>query len=222
MPTAGRREFVRRSIELFMAQDYPAERRRLVIVEDGGDHCADIVNELNKCDFGPQAIDYVHIGVERHTIGEKRNIACARATGDLIAHWDDDDWHSSKRLSTQVDALQKANARICGADRLVFYRRDPVAAAWIYRSVRAGWLCGGTLVYERALWLELGRFQPVSQGEDTAFVDAARRHHVPIAMITDESLYVAMLHEGNTETKVPDMQWGGFAAEKVRDWMEMS
>ncbi len=36
---------------------------------------------------------------QRASIGAKRNLACAEARGELIAHWDDDDWYAPARLS---------------------------------------------------------------------------------------------------------------------------
>lgn len=227
MPTADRPDFVRQAIKLFVSQTYRGPKR-LVIVEDGESNCASLVTahslEARGIDHtNAQIIEHRHLGLERYSIGEKRNIACQIAnsdefySGDIIAHWDDDDWHSPTRLSTQMHAMFEANARICGADRLVFYDGTD---AYLYQSVRPGWLAGGTLMYEKSLWRELGGFQNKSSGEDTAFVDAAVRAGAKVATIHDESLYVAMLHGKNTELRQRDSQWGGYEADKVKKWME--
>lgn len=211
MPTTDRRNYVRQAIELFVRQDYP--RKQLVIVEDGVEDCSDVT--FDALGNGVR-LDYTHLGPFRKSIGEKRNIACERAEGDLIAHWDDDDWHAPRRLSVQVDAMLRARARLCGVDRLVFFDgRD----AFLFQSVRHPWLAGGTFMYEKALWRELGGFLPQSSGEDIAFLDAASRRRVEIATLTDQSLYVAMIHNHNAEPKRRDSQWGGFDANTVRQWM---
>jgi glycosyltransferase involved in cell wall biosynthesis len=95
MPTRNRRRFVAQSVWYFLRQDY--EARELVVVDDGEDRIDDLLPEDGR-------IRYVHIG-GRRPLGEKRNIACEQARGDLIAHWDDDDWNAPNRLSAQIAAL---------------------------------------------------------------------------------------------------------------------
>jgi hypothetical protein len=154
------------------------------------------------------------------SIGQKRNKMCSFSLGSLIAHWDDDDWHAPNRLSTQVAKMQHDRSRLCGVDRLVFYDNE---RAWLHQSVRrpsgGPWLAGGTLVYERSLWQELGGFQEVSDGEDTAFVDEAYKRNTHVSVITDPSLYVAQLHDGNTTKRNMNALGSGFDVERVREWM---
>lgn len=202
-PTAGRREFLRRAIALFAAQDYP--RKRLLIVEDGAEHNGDLV----PADI-PSA--YMHLGAERRTIGEKRNIACEKSPDGLIAHWDDDDWHSPKRLSAQIAAMQQENADLCGLDRLIFFDGKK---AWLFQCIDANWLAGGSLIYKRSLW-EAQPFERQSNGEDTTFVRTAWVRDTIITAVGDEKLYVARVHAGNSAPKAPDCQWIGYDAARVR------
>ena len=41
----------------------------------------------------------------RAPVGAKRNIACEVAQGEVIAHWDDDDWMAPEWLRSQVETL---------------------------------------------------------------------------------------------------------------------
>jgi len=111
MPTANRRRFVPQAIRLFQRQDYP--NRELVIVDDGGD----AVDDLTPPD---PAIRYVRLDGAR-TLGAKRNVGVSLCRGDLIMHWDDDDWMAPCRISCQVAALLAAKAAVCGLDRTLFY-----------------------------------------------------------------------------------------------------
>lgn len=208
MPTRNRSRFVARSIDYFLRQDYP--NKELIILEDGQDCCAPLVPRVDN-------IVYVqdYFSKQPMTIGEKRNRLCGMAFGDLIAHWDDDDWHSPRRLSTQIEQMRLQGARLSGANKLVF---SDGARAWLFQTPRRPWLAGGTLVYERSLW-EQHRFMEVSDGEDTAFVDAVYKSGAKVAVIEDESLYVAVLHDSNTTRRDPS-QWGGFDAQQVRRWVE--
>lgn len=204
MPTRNRPDFVKRSIGLFLAQDYPRKQLLIFDEEDGTDVAAH-----------PEITYVWYSRAAYSSIGGKRNAMCARAEGELIAHWDDDDWQSPRRLSTQIATMREQGARLCGVDRLVFYNGE---RAWLFQTVRNPWLAGGTLVYERSLWQEQP-FTEVSNGEDVAFIDAAHRRGAKIAAVSDPSLYVAMLHGGNTTQRNVDSQWGGFDVETVRRWI---
>ncbi len=209
MPTRNRPDFVKRSIALFLAQDYP--NKKLFIFEEETHSVDDDVMSAHP------NITYVWFDVTLyHSIGAKRNAMCAAADGsDLIAHWDDDDWQSPRRLSTQIEAMRTQRARLCGGNQLVFYNGE---RAWLFETQRKPWLAGGTLVYERSLWSEQP-FQSVSNGEDVAFVDAAHKRGVKIATVSDPSLYVAMLHANNTTKRNIDSQWGGFDVATVQQWI---
>ncbi len=189
MPTRDRRAFVPLAIACFLAQDY--EHRELLILDDGDDPVADLVPPDPR-------IRYERLA-EPLVLGAKRNRACALARGELIAHWDDDDWSAPRRLSRQVQAL--ADADISGLDDLYFF--DPLAErAWRYVYPDAStkpWVAGGTLCYRRAFW-EAHPFPEIRIGEDSRFVwvPSAR-----IAPLHDVSLYAATVHAANTSAKRP-------------------
>ncbi len=86
MPTFDRRRFVPDAIDGFWSQTYPD--RELVIVDDGTDPIADLVPD-------DPMIRYVRLD-QRLKTGAKRNAACRAARGDVIVHWDDDDWSSPR------------------------------------------------------------------------------------------------------------------------------
>jgi len=186
MPTANRRPFVPQAIAAFLRQDYAP--RELVIIDDGTDNVEDLIPRDDR-------IRYVH-SARRQSIGNKRNEACRLAAGDVIVHWDDDDWHAPWRLSYQVTELLAKNADICGLDRLWFYEPE-TRRAWQYRypGGRSRWLAGGSFCYRRRLW-ERQHFSDVSVGEDTRFVrDAA---FAKLIALERDDFYVARVHGANT------------------------
>ena len=91
MPTADRRRFIPAAIRLFLEQDY--ENKELLIVDDGVDRIEDLVPEHSQ-------IRYIGLS-QRTRLGTKRNLACEAARGDVIVHWDDDDWHAPWRVRYQ-------------------------------------------------------------------------------------------------------------------------
>ena len=47
----------------------------------------------------------------RRVLGDKRNRLCELARGEIIVHWDDDDWHGRDRIARQVAALRLERSR---------------------------------------------------------------------------------------------------------------
>ncbi|HEY7066794.1 MAG TPA: glycosyltransferase [Chloroflexota bacterium] len=189
MPTADRRRFVAQAIYYFLRQDY--ERRELLILDDGSDPIGDLVP-------ADARIQYVPLD-RRLVLGVKRNLACELAAGDLIAHWDDDDWIAPQRLGLQVAALQRARADLCGASRQLYY--DPAGErAWLYQypPSRGRWLAGNTLCYRREFW-EQNRFPEIGVGEDTRFLWRAGEANGVV--LPEHDCVVGVVHARNTSPK---------------------
>ena len=208
MPTSDRQRFVTRAISYFLAQDYA--NKELLILDDGEKP----MPELGRID---ERVRYLRLE-QKTALGAKRNLACCEARGDIIAHWDDDDWTANWRLSYQVEALIVNNAAVCGLDKLYFYepQRDQ-AWQYVYPDRARFWVAGGTLCYLKSFWRE-NPFPNINVGEDTRFVwsgDARK-----MIALQDASFYVAMIHPGNTSRKrTSDPRYRQVAPELIRDVM---
>ena len=187
MPTRDRRRFVAQAVEYFLRQDY--ERRELVVLDDGDDRVADLMP-------ADPRVRYVPLD-ERLVLGEKRNRACELARGEILVHWDDDDWHAPHRLTYQVAELERHGAELCGTAK-VLYVEPAARRGWLYESPRARrrWISG--LCYRESLWRE-NRFAPLQVGEDTRFVWSPRAG-TPLAL-GDHRFFVGVVHPGNTSRK---------------------
>jgi ADP-heptose:LPS heptosyltransferase/SAM-dependent methyltransferase len=190
MPTSNRRRFLPRAIDYFLRQDYPS--RELIIVDDGTDRVGDLV----PCD---PRIRYFQLPHSSST-GAKRNFACNLSKGTLIAHWDDDDWYASWRLTYQVEQLLAADVDICGLDRVLFYGPDE-ADAWeyVYPPGQRPWVYGASLCYKRSFF-EAHPFPDIRVGEDTCFVwaDPGAR----VKALENRRFMVGLMHGENTSPKV--------------------
>ncbi len=196
MPTHDRRPFVTRAIRCWLQQDYA--RAELVVVDDGADRVADLVPDHPRVRYVPLP--------DRQTIGAKRNIGCRHAEGDLIIHWDDDDWSAPWRLSYQVEMFLKQDVDVSGLSA-VFFCDLQAAKAWRYEYPfqRRPWVADATFCYRRSLW-EASSFPDSSYGIDTTYLwqGSAKR----VGALADPSFYVAMVHSGNTSRKdVSDAWW---------------
>jgi len=206
MPTLDRRAFIPQAIRCFQAQDYP--NLELVIVDDGDDPIADLLPS------DPRIV-YLRLG-ERMSVGAKRNYACERARGEIIVHWDDDDWYPPSRVRVQVGALAERGADVCGTSLLYYYDRER-EQAWVYRysASPAPWVAGNTLAYRRETWRR-GPFPDVQVGEDSQFV--WRCPPSRIVDLQDPGLCIASLHAGNVSAKeTGGAYWSSERVERIRE-----
>jgi glycosyltransferase involved in cell wall biosynthesis len=160
MPTKNRRRFVEQALRYFEVQDYP--HKELIVIDDGDDLVVDLLAQHPLVRYyAPQHI---------HTVGAKRNFACEMAQGEIICHWDDDDWYSPQRLSYQVALLLNDQA-----DITALHLRHVLDL-----QMMQGWRCEdgleaqagvtgmhyGTMMYRKSLWMYHARFQSSPKGDD--------------------------------------------------------
>lgn len=142
------------------------------------------------------------------SIGAKRNRACERASGEWIAHWDDDDWSHPERLMVQYQAVTMAAADVvvCGFSSMPFFS-VPDGPCVLYRG-DPQYIIGTSLFYRRDWW-EAHRFLDRDTGEDQMFLA-----EVPIEqrVIVDSAqwLMVARCHGANTASKDHLFRYGQY------------
>jgi hypothetical protein len=192
LPTYNRRHFVAKAIEQFRRQDYP--ERELIVVDDGTDCVADLAADDAR-------IRHFRLD-RRQTVGAKRNLACRESRGEIILHWDDDDWMADWRISYQARSLAESKAEICGLDALDYYEPS-TGRAWEYRYPAGGrrWVSGNTLCYRRRFW-EQHPFLEINVAEDARFVWQAQTEQ--ILKLEDKRFIVAFVHEDNVSPKATD------------------
>jgi glycosyltransferase involved in cell wall biosynthesis len=191
MPTYNRRSFVPLAIEYFFRQDYP--NLELVILDDGDDKVTDLIPAA-------QSVRYIALD-QRLRLGAKRNAAIEASHGEIILHWDDDDWSDRSRVSTQVSALLAADADICGNSQVWFCEiASGRLSVYRYPLHQNRWLYGASLCYRRTLWRRKP-FEPIDIGEDTRFVWA--RPQGRMLDLASTRLMVAMVHPRNVSSPHP-------------------
>ncbi|OMR78683.1 glycosyltransferase family 2 protein [Burkholderia pseudomallei] len=119
-PTWQRRAFLPYLVYMFQYQDYPANRRELVILDDSAHSSQDLVEQLAAADPAGSVIRYYHVA-ERMTIGAKRNRLNELARGDYIVCMDDDDYYPPDKVSHAVRAMQERCATFSGSDRIYIW-----------------------------------------------------------------------------------------------------
>jgi glycosyltransferase involved in cell wall biosynthesis len=212
MPTADRRSFVPRAIEYFRRQTYP--NKELIIVDDGADPIGDLIAQREN-------IIYLR-PPSRLSVGAKRNLACEKAHGEIILHWDDDDWHAPHRISYQVDALLNSGTDVCGINNMFFLNQsDGRTWQYSYPTNQRFWLSGSTLCYRKSFWAK-HRFPEVNVGEDARFIWAGSRARM--TLLSDSTFHVGIIHKGNVSPKqTRGVYWKPCPADTIRgilkeDW----
>ena len=94
-PTYRRPKLLENSIACFLAQDYPADRRELIVLDDAG--------ELqNQTGDGWQIISFPR---RFRSLPEKFNALAGLAQGEILVVWEDDDIYLPHHISSHVAAM---------------------------------------------------------------------------------------------------------------------
>ena len=188
---AARKSYLRVAIQCFQEQTHP--NRELLILQDGkGEDLGSILPPDEK-------IRWLRFPSERY-IGEKRNLCCEVARGDIIAHWDDDDWSHPERVAEQIEVLR---GNLVTGYRTIHFLDERTRQAHEYRGM-PNYAVGTSLCYWKSYWRE-HKFREFQCGEDNDFVMRARG-----VLSAQEGIgrMVALTHSAGTSPRpITDKQW---------------
>jgi hypothetical protein len=192
MPTANRRSFVRIALGLFARQDHPSAE--LIVVDNGDDRVEDLCR-------GVARVRYV-FGAKHASIGAQRNHACAHARGDVIVHWDDDDWYAPDRLRRQLAPIEAGRADVTGIENRYTLDLGDLSF-WglteaLHRRMWVGNVHGGTLAYRRTFLAQGVRYPDVSLAEDAVLLRMLLRAGARLERVENEELFVYVRHGRNS------------------------
>jgi glycosyltransferase involved in cell wall biosynthesis len=191
MPTCDRPELALRAVDYFLRQTYPA--RELLVVGDGEDGLRE------RLPVGTR-VRYV-VAPRGEPIGAKRELACAAARGQFVAHWDDDDWHGAERLERQLAPLLRGEADmtaltdpvILDLEQWQFWRWDE----GLRRRLLVHDVLDGTLVFRRSVWQRLARYPARSRAGDVTFLKLAVRRGARLHALPADGVFLYVRHGGN-------------------------
>jgi len=182
--TRNRRQWLLRAIDCFQQSTY---KNRELLILNSGESIADIVP-------ADQRIRVVRVAHGR-TIGELRNAAVELARGEIIAHWDDDDYSAPERLEDQVARLLGNNKQVTGYSSMVF---ESETELWSFEA-QFNFGIGTSLCYQRD-WALAHPFKALHVAEDRYFSNEARDHG-ELVSAPDTGLMRASIHSGNTSKR---------------------
>jgi len=193
---ASRRAFMPRLLECFRAQTYA--NRELLVVEDDpfaaglyhGMEVRSVEVPLNEdgsplllADPGNPEIRIIR--VTSIVLGAKRNAGVEAARGDIIVHFDDDDYSAPNRVAEQIALLLVSGKQVTGYHSFACHETRPTRVLgddgwtpykpeswWTYRP-QSGLCTGGSSLAYRREWALANPFPAVALGEDIVFAEHA-------------------------------------------------
>jgi hypothetical protein len=193
-PTWNRREFLPYLLYIFQYQDYPADKRELIILDDSAQSNEDLIAMM--VDPALANVRYVH-SPERIDLGKKRNMLNDMADGEYILCFDDDDYYPPNKISAQVAAMQENNALFSGSDTIYIWYSH---LDKIYRTHAFGdrHALNGTFGYHRN-FLKNHRYEDTAiLAEEQAFLN---NFTAPVQQIDPRQAILCISHSANTYDK---------------------
>lgn len=137
----------------------------------------------------------------RLPIGLKRNWLASCATGDIIVHWDDDDWYPSTSISQRVNYLIQSKAKIVGCTTIpcfdtvkcISWMNVPPQTDPIYLRTSEA-----TMAYWKTSW-ESQHFEPQSIGTEGAKLIQGRESY--FFEIPYLNVIVSLVHRSNLSSR---------------------
>lgn len=218
-PTYNRGGFLFLLRKYVLAQTYP--NIEWLIYDDS--------EEVNKeaSAWAESNIHYIH-SQERVSIGEKRNRLIEKATGEIIVHFDDDDYYAPGYVAEMLDTMQSTDSDFVNLKGFFLYNvAAKVLGHWDLRSseglhfdishegIHLTTLMGGltsehmhlaygfSYCYKKEVWGEC-KFPDVDFCEDAGFVDQMREKGFKHGgQLDNEGIALHYIHGTNTSRCFP-------------------
>jgi glycosyltransferase involved in cell wall biosynthesis len=188
-PTFGREAFLPAIAACVRSQSY--QNIEWLVLDDSPEPSGAMTKDIGR------KLTYLH-APERLSVGAKRNALLAKANGEIVVHFDDDDFYGANYIETAVAFLQNGNFDVAllsgffvahlNNNSFGYYRtriKDGPAYAFNKGGVRPVdlgkinipfiHLCfGWSYVYKKAVW-EQGKFEELNVFEDREFIRTAAK-----------------------------------------------
>jgi glycosyltransferase involved in cell wall biosynthesis len=207
-PTWNRRAFLPYLLYMFQYQDYPADRRELVILDDSPESNAELIASLTRYAPHPELIRYYHL-TERLTIGAKRNRVNELAKGEFIVCMDDDDYYRPDKLSYTISEMRRHNALFAGCSQIPIWYSH-VNRIFMSAEQGARNVLNGTFAYHRN-FLKKHRYDDNARlAEEQSFT---RDFSAPVLALDPWRSILCVSHSSNTFDK--DFVLGTCEAQRI-------
>ena len=177
-----------------LRQDYPLELVEWLIIPDS---LSTDLSRLVSCLDGILSVR-VETSLSSNTIGKKRNIGLQKSSGEVIVHFDDDDYYFPNRILSALEALKSSADSYCyaGCNELPIYYLS-TDDLWL-STPPANHACAGSFAYSKDLRSITFYDESVSNGEEFSFT---RNYTLPLSKIDSLDCMICLAHTANTFDK---------------------
>lgn len=193
-PTYNRREFLPYLLYIWQYQDYPADKRELIILDDSPTSNADLIEMMS--DPATPNVRYIH-SPERLVLGHKRNRLNALAKGEYILCFDDDDYYPPNKISYQVAQMRSHQALFSGSDQIYIWYSH-LDKIYLTHPFGANHALNGTFGYHRNLLKKHRYDDEASRAEEDGFL---KGFTTPVQQIDPRQAILCISHSSNTYDK---------------------
>jgi len=157
---------LRDAIESYVRQDWAD--KELVVIDDAQQCCRDWFEEL----VPASELNYVYLASPAKNLAVKRNIATQVSRGEIIVHFDSDDWSAPTRVTHQVTALIESGLEVGGYHSAMFWDEVKKCATRYQGAPDYAW--GPTFCYRKEYAVRNPWPENVAFAEDGIFFAKAR------------------------------------------------
>jgi glycosyltransferase involved in cell wall biosynthesis len=191
-PTFNRRPFIPIMLECFRNQNYPKDRIEWIIVDDGTDKIADLIEKANI----PQ-IKYFSLD-KKMSLGEKRNYMHKQATGSIIVYMDDDDYYPPERISHAVERLTSSPTALCAGSSEMYIYFKHISKMYQCGPYGPNHATAGTFAFKKELLAKTQYENHAALAEEKAFL---KNYTIPFVQLDPMKTILVFSHEHNTFDK---------------------
>ena len=231
-PTYQREEYLPRLLDYFLSQSH--EDKELLILDDGPEPLPFLANHPDP------RVRYLH-SRERLSIGEKRNRLVEASSGEIIAHFDDDDYYAPRYLETMLrhleghDLVKLSRWFVFSPSSHAVYYWETDRQMCYHICVQQGmqpkvfctekvdvdfgkqflWGYGFSYVFRKAV-CRAARFEDLYFGSDQIFVELIQQQGFKTCHFPDEEgLALHYLHPASTSRVFPQYELPEFVARRL-------
>ncbi len=196
---------LKRVIRCYLDQSYP--NKRMLVYGVGAPSVA-LYKDIK--------YQYVNNWDANRPIGEIRNDANVCTDGDILMHFDADDWHHVDRMTEQVAFLQSSGQDCVGYHDMLCWDVSPgqFCGAWQYASERP-YCVPGSMAYWRAVWAKEPFLEAGNAWNQVSWLDRAN-----IDSATSNSGVPVELSEGKWEISAAPRMIAGVQGEPSKLWLD--
>lgn len=153
---------------------------------------------------------------EKATLGDCLNYGVFRASGEIIAKFDDDDYYGPNYLSNAMAAFQNKDVMVAGKGSYYIYFKNKKALVFVSNTENsfADTVAGASLIFRKQVFYYV-RFEKVNRAEDYFFIDECKKAGINIYSLDRHDFAVIRHNTENHTWKISDedlMEWGELVA----------